>query len=391
MTYIPNNAVSTAVNTDPAGRTRVSQLTTLFDGKTINSDDLNIWENAGTGTITFTNNLAAMSVTAGQYAIRQSRMVNHYFSGKPTVVEATFDTFGTAVDVTKRVGYFSSTTVAPYNSTFDGFFIENVNGTISFKAYNAGTETMNTPLTSWTNYSEISLYDWDDFTVVMFDFLWLGGTEVRIFLKHPTKGFVHAHTEPWAGDGNMGTFIRSPNQFVRYDLVSSTGVGSMNAICSQVASEGSINSSGKSASVFNTTAITTNTVGTIYAIKSVRKVAGHRLCPIQVLSASITNSGTSDLGQFFVIVNPTLSAAISYTANSRFEEGTPTTQTITAGTGRIIACGPASNTGALNDLDDNVLSYIGMDLDATSDEIVLAYMPTTANQSVFGSITIKEY
>ena len=41
---------------DAGGRTRVSQLTTLLDGKILGADDTDLFENVGTGTFTFQNN-----------------------------------------------------------------------------------------------------------------------------------------------------------------------------------------------------------------------------------------------------------------------------------------------------------------------------------------------
>ena len=72
MTYIPENINRTAINTDAGGRIRSSALTTLFDGKTLDTDNPLLWENVGTGTFNFNLNKMDMSVTSGQYCIRQS-------------------------------------------------------------------------------------------------------------------------------------------------------------------------------------------------------------------------------------------------------------------------------------------------------------------------------
>jgi len=54
---------------DAGGRTRVSQITTLLDGKTLGIDDTDLFENVGTGSASFANNKVNLSVTAGQYII----------------------------------------------------------------------------------------------------------------------------------------------------------------------------------------------------------------------------------------------------------------------------------------------------------------------------------
>lgn len=93
---VTNASLSTTpyeIGGDAGGRTRVSQLTTLYDGKKLNADEAYRWTSVGTGTVTFSQNKAVMDVTAGQYAVRQSPHWNPYFSGKPQFIEATFDNF----------------------------------------------------------------------------------------------------------------------------------------------------------------------------------------------------------------------------------------------------------------------------------------------------------
>lgn len=388
MTYIPDRK-NQEFNTDAGGRTRVSQITTLFDGKTLGADDPFLWENVGTGTGTWANNKYSMSVTSGQYRIRRGRHVIPYFSGKSELIETTFDGFQTQANTTKRVGYFSSNAIAPYDTSLDGFFVENDGTTIRLKAYRFGTETINVPWTSWDAYSEISGYDWSLFTIVVFDFLWLGGSELNVYLKDPINGgFIRVHRHEWAGTGD-DTFIGSPNHSVRYEMRSSTGTGSFRPICAQSSTEGSISEAGEKLSIINLSAITTNTVGTIYALKGLKKTATYRDTKVSITGISVANTGTADAGILMLLLNPTLSAAITYTNNSRISEGTPTNQTVTS-TGRVLLAVPATAIGTASQLDDNYLASVGMGIDNTSDELVLAYMPVTTNQSVYGIITVKE-
>lgn len=381
--YPPNKEI----NTDAGGRTRVSTLTTLFDGKTLNSDDTLSWETVGTGSSALSGNKVTLAVTAGQYRIRRSRRYLPYYSGKSQIIETTFDGFDSVTGLVERVGYFSSVGTGDYSTALDGFFIENNAGTVSLKAYRLGTLTADVPFTSWDNYQQLSSYDWSKFSVVVFDYLWLGGTELRVFLK-TTSGFVLAHTFKWAST-QSDTFIASPNQCVRYEIRSTTGVGSLRTICSAVATEGDTSSASKGTSIYSSSAITTNTVGTIYAIKSLKKIASQRDVAVAIESIGIVNTTGSDQGLILLIVNPTLSAPIAYTDRAKYSEGTPTNQTITAGTGTVIWAEPAGNTAAVAGLDSNLYSAIGMGIDNTSDEYVLAYLPATANQSVFGTMSIR--
>ncbi len=381
--YPPNKEI----NTDAGGRTRVSTLTTLFDGKTLNSDDALSWETVGTGSSAFSGNKVTLSVTAGQYRIRRSRRYLPYYSGKSQIIETTFDGFDTVTGLVERVGYFSSAGTGDYSTVLDGFFIENTEGVVSLKAYRSGTLTADVPFTLWDNYQQLSSYDWSKFSVVVFDYLWLGGTELRVFLK-TTSGFVLAHTFKWAST-QSDTFIGSPNQCVRYEIRSTTGVGSLRTICSAVATEGDISSASKGTSIFNSSAVTTNTVGTIYAVKSLKKLTTQRDVAVAIESIGVVNTTGADQGIILLIVNPTLSAPITYVDKAKYSEGTPTNQTITAGTGTVIWAEPAGNTAAATGLDSNLYSAIGNTIDNTSDEYVLAYLPATANQSVFGTMSIR--
>jgi hypothetical protein len=394
MTYIPDRR-NQEVMGDGAGRQRSSVITTLFDGKTLGADDTNIWSNlsGGTGALSWADNYATMNVTTNNdYVIRRGRHVTPYFSGKSHMVEITMDNFHVQSNVTKRAGYYSSSAVAPHTATFDGFWFENDGSTIRFKVARAGTEVIDVPWTSWDAYSDISSYNWQNFTVLLVDFLWLGGTEFRIFIKDPVGGgFKLVHTEEWAGTA-QDTVMRSPNHSVRYEIRSSGSAGTMRAICSQVASEGAVSEAGKAVSLYNASAITTNVVGTIYALKGVKKTGAFRDTAVRVSDIGVVNTTTTaDSGLVMLILNPTLSAPLTYVSNSRISEGTATTQTVTAGTGRVLYAVPAGTAGAASTLQDNYLCNVGMNIADVSDEMVLAYMPATANQSVFGVMTVKEY
>jgi hypothetical protein len=123
----------------------------------------------------------------------------------------------------------------------------------------------------------------------------------------------------------------------------------------------------------------------------VKKTAAFRETAVSVTAAAVANIATSDVGMLMVILNPTLSAPLTYANNSRVSEGTATNQTVTAGTGRVLSAVPAGTTGAGFNLNDSILLNIGMSAADVSDEIVLAYMSTSANQSVYGALTVKEF
>lgn len=392
--YTSNSGISTSnINTtsfgyDAGGRTRISQITTLFDGKNLGIDDTLAFENVGTGTATFSNNKTNLTVTSGQYEIRQTKRFFPYFSGKGQLVEQTFDNFQTEVNVIKRAGYFSTSAIAPYTANTDGFYIEDDGTKKVLKIFRNGTETASINFTAMDNYSAISSYDWSKFTVIAFDFLWLGGAILRFWVK-TSSGFTLIHSVNYSGT-SVDTFTLSPNQPLRYEIRSSTGTGSLRYICSQVATEGSINESGKPLVIFNTTSITCNVVGTIYALKSIKKQSAYRDTAIQIVNVAVGITATTDAGLVMLFINPTLSAPITYANKEKIQEGTATNQTITVNTGRLIACFPISASGTDNSMKDNYYSFLSGLINNTMDEYVLAYMPTTNNQTVNGIISIKE-
>lgn len=382
------------ISVDAGGFLRVAQQTTLADLKILNHDKPDIWENAGTGTGTFVTNKFNMNVTSGQWYVRQTKRRYAYFSGKSQRVEQTFDGFGINANVTKRVGYFSSNAVSPFNSSYDGFWLENNGISIVLKCARLGVETLSVDITDWSGYAQLAEYQnlstWNNFTVIEWKFLWLGGAVLVLSIKN-SRGFVEAHRFNYSGT-SMDTFITSPCQPVRYEIRSTTGSGNFRYVCSQVASEGSIEESGSGLSVFNATSINTNTIGTIYALIGVRKSTTYRDNAVLITSVNVANTASTDAGILMLIVNPTLSGALTYTATSEIEVAYATNQTITANTGRVIAAVPIANSAGGTDLmKNNFLGWLSSTLDNTHDQYVLAYRPTTTNQSVNGVISLKEF
>lgn len=379
-----------AMGMDLSGRSRVSQLLTLFDGKALNADDTLKWHTAGSGTLTFSGNRPSMAVTAGQYLVRQARQWCPYYSGKPQLTETTTFDFHNEVGVVKRTGYFSSNAVAPYDADFDGWYIEADGSTHRLVTWRAGTKTHDIPLAEWDSADLLTSYDWSKFTVGEVDFLWLGGAGLRLFFVVDGVFRVLHTIDDHAGYAD-GLIFKSPQQPVRHEIRSSTGSGTFIPQCSQVATEGTQSEQGEELSVYSAS-ITCNTVGTIYALAGVRKAAGYRDHHVEIdrIAASII-SATVDSGVLLLVRNPTLSAPLTWAANSRIEAGTATTQTLTAGTGRVIAAQPMNTNADGATSPRAALRALTIGMDNTADQYVLAYQPTTTNQNVVGSISLIEY
>lgn len=378
---------------DAGGRTRVSQMTTLFDGKILGGDDVHVFENTGDGTAVYTDNKMTLSATSGKYIIRQSRRVLPYFSGKVQLVEATCDGFHSEAGVTKRVGYFTSSAVAPYTANLDGFFIEDDGTKKTLFIYRKGTVTAQVLFTAMDNYTLVSGYNWQNFTVMAFDFLWLGGAILRFWLK-TDLGFVLVHTVNYSGTA-QNTFTLSPNQTLRYEVRGLLAAGSLRYICSQVSTEGSIDESGCTMSIYNATPVTTNVIGTIYALKGLKKQVAFRDTAVQIIDIAVSNTASSDAGIIMLLWNPTLSAPLTYVNNDKIQDGSPAvpaTPPTVSSVGRVVAALPISTAGGSSSImKQSFMSFLSQSITDTMDEYVLAYMPITNNQSVAGVITIKDY
>lgn len=390
------------ISMDASARMRVSQSTTLHDGKVINSDNTFLFCSGGTGTHTWTGNTVQMGVTAGQYVVRQTKRFSSYSSGKSQQIECTFNNFQIETGTTKKVGYFSSSASAPYTGQTDGFYLENDGTTIRLKSEDLGTITLDVPMSGWTGYDLISSYDWSKFTVISFDFIWLGGALLRFFMDVPDIGLTLIHEHIFAGELTT-PFIHSPNQPIRYTLRSTTGSGSLTYICSQVSTEGSIDESGFNHEIHSrlTAAIPSNTVATIgtsYPLLGVRKKTANRDNSIKVTGADIFCSSANDILHWSLQLNPTLSAPLSWSATTNgVEIGYPGASaaislTVTANGRELTGGFTTQNQVIAGDLfSKDFFSYLGCDLNNVMDELVLVITPITSNITLNGLIKLKEY
>lgn len=374
-----------------SGALMVAEPTIVFDGKTLGADDTDfLWQNEGTGTFTWANNMCAMSVTAGQRCIRQSRRFMPYISGYPQFIELTFDNLNIEADVVKRAGYFSSSAVAPHSANYDGSALEMDGTTYRIKSWNDGTETSNRAFTSWKNYTLLSAYNFDNFTAVAKTFLWLGGAYHATWICVDTLGWVLADYIPFVGN-NKGTLFKSPSQPVRYEIISSTGTGDMRAICSQVSVMGSnIANSGYNIIPKNEAAIACNAIGTIYALQGFKKNVTYRDIAVKLIEIGCINAATTDTGWLMLIRNPTLSAPLTYNPFEKIDRAIATTQTITAGTGTIVAIQPV-NVSIKGGQEDNYRAWFTQTITNTFDEYVLCYQPASVNQDIRAFSVLKQY
>lgn len=382
----------TSISYDAGARQRVSQLTTLGDYKILNADRTLLLETTGTGTGAFSNNKYTMTVANGEYLVRQTKKYHPYFSGKSQIVEFTFENFHVQANVIKRIGYFSSNAVAPYDSDYDGIYLENDGTNIRFRITHAGTTVLNVTQANW-NVNTLNGHDWSLFNVVLIDFLWLGGAVVRLYVK-TASGFQLCHVYSHAS-AFSDTMTHSSNQPIRYEIRGNGAGGTMTYICSQVSTEGSIDEAGIIYSIAHSSSgITLNNIGTTYPLLGIRKRSTHRDVPLSIMNFKVLTASNNDQLKLWLLLNPTLSAPLTYNAtpySSEYGIGNGTITVSSVGLPLLIGFSTQNTTIEVQKLTANFLSWLGSTLNNTMDEIVLAGTPITATITTHSCITIKEF
>lgn len=395
------------ISLDASARVRTSEPQTLGDYKTLGADDLFLLENttlnAGAGSTTgvWANNKFYMEMIGaenGSYSIRRSRIYHNYFSGKPSQIEVTFENFHPQVNIIKRAGYFSSNATTPYASSYDGFWLESSEGQVYLKVANMGTLVHSVPQTEW-NINTLKDHDWSKFNVIMFDFLWLGGAVLRVFVTTAT-GFKHVHTYIHASIGS-DVMIRSPNQPIRWEMRATGGAtGTFTPICAQYSTEGEKGTGGKPVVVRNNgtnfAGVTAALVGTTYTLIAVRKNLAFRDKYIKYIDYNMLVT-TADQLEVTVIKNPTFGGtALSFgaLAGTALDVATPVgalASTVTGG--RVIGVGNATQNALVPPPTsfDDYLSYLGSEINNTSDVIALCVTPLSAGVTLRGALRLREF
>lgn len=404
MSYIYNNEIkySDSPNLDAFGRLRTSNITSLLEYKhTFHKLPLVICEATG-GTITSTfdhlNSQVVMTTSANNsYVIRQGKTVAIYQPGKSQLVEATFGNFQIEANVIKRVGAFSTTTVAPYNSVLDGFVLESngITNQISFQIWQSGTTTFSAATTSWlTDDYDVTNIDWSKGQLMMIDYQWLGIGRVRfsLFIDGVPRKFV-AYS---AGNNINHVYMSNPNQPIRYEIRQlGAGSGQFNMICSQVSMEGSINSTQRTLGLmaFNTQNLAT--AGIKYPLVGYR--IGSDLENVTIILDQIQsiNATTPSKSDYYLTVefNPTLSITPSFSGVTltpiEYALGggaTVTTSGFVLAT--FLGTGGAAQVDSVN-FKDNMIRP-GVNIDGTRDEIWIC-ASSVGNNQVFRSAINLSY
>lgn len=384
------------VNLDAGGRLRVSNLTSCGEYKILNNTFPSVLlEETGTGTFTNNTNRVTMSVTSGQYSIITSKKYHPYFNGKSQLVELTIAGFGAATNVEKSIGYISSNSAATFNSSLDGFrLFKDTSDVYYFQVWRNGTNTINVARSSWfdkldgTGPSGMTI-NWSNFNVFMWDFLYLGGTALRLFVMY-NGSWQLVHQYNYANSDTAPIFL-SPNKPIRYEIRSTTGSGNMDFICGAVFSEGDVSKGTTTAIEGLDAGITPLLTGNAYALCGVRKSQTFRDIFAFVNSFEGIVS-TNDFVNLELRLNPTVAGTFTYSAisNTSLESATGAiTNTVTGGI-------DVANTYMSLNMNNakqvhSLFSELNSSLTNTMDAIVLCATPILAstNIRVTGSMQVE--
>jgi hypothetical protein len=223
MAYIFNNSVkySDSPNLDAFGRLRTAAVTNLLDIKHVyDKNPLQVNEvTAGTATSVFSQQYARVRMSTlanNDLVIRQTKTHPIYQPGKSQLFEASFSNFQIEPNVIKRVGGFQSTTGSPYNSVFDGFFLESngVTSAVTFNIYLSGSCTYSATTTLWhSSQFDPNNIDWSKSNLMTVDYQWLGVGRMRFGMVLSGQTFYFLD---YTAANNIPTvYMSSPNQPIR--------------------------------------------------------------------------------------------------------------------------------------------------------------------------------
>tara|TARA_R110001606_G_scaffold47972_4_gene122083 strand:- start:498 stop:2018 length:1521 start_codon:yes stop_codon:yes gene_type:complete len=385
--------------TDAFGRLRVSHFNTQFDAKQIH-DNLPLFidqELIGTATSVHstTNAQSVLSTTtSSDAAILQTKQRFNYSTGKSQLMFWTFNGFDNETDVTKRIGYFTTNTTTPFNSTLDGLFIQSNGTSLSVQCHRSGTQTASVDRASWddpldgTGASGIT-HDFDNNTILAVDFEWLGVGQVSFYVVK-NRVLIPFHYIDFTD--TIGVYMSSPNQPMRWEIrQNSTEGGSMNVICSTVGSEGSINKLGKVTGIDDDgTHLDANSTSNWYAAIGIRLQTAKVDTLVDIIGGYLM-SDTNDNFIFRVEINPTIAGTFTYTsiANSALEYALGATANTISAHGYIIGVGGGdSNTTQQIDIENAI--RLGANLDGTLDEVVVLVKPLSSHLDIYRGITFRE-
>jgi len=387
-------------NIDAFDRLRVSEVTSLLDIKLLNDDDPLFIDTElfGTATSVYNTNEASVTMSTladGDWAIRQTFQRTNYQSGKSQLIFMTAYNFQPETNITKRLGYYSSSTAEPHTQDLDGLWVESSGGDVSINIYRSGIQTEKTTQLNWnidkldgTGPSGINI-DWSKNQIFIKDFEWLGVGRVRWGIV--VDGMIHYFHQSVHANITSKVYMSSPNQPLRWEIrQNGAGSGNMTHICASVNSEGSLNVLGTERS-FNTgnTKLSANSSGTRYALMGLRLDNGRPNIIIDILSLSVLVS-TADNFLWELYLNPDVTGVFTWNnINDSTAQIALGTNTNIVSNGTLITSGYGTKESSFATQIKTALK-LGSNIDARVDEFVVTITPLSNNLSAYGAMTFRE-
>lgn len=405
---------SRVINTDAKGRTRAAIPFKWIDTKANNKElDDFFWTEAafGTGSGAFDASKSSYMSSApanGDGFVRQVKTPAPYSTSSSQLIEFSIIGFGLEAGGEKRIGYYTSSIISPFNTAYDGimFIADGITGEHRLEVHHNGTTVISLPRnsTNWLDPLDGSgpsgvTIDFNNLNVFAMELagissnsltmsVFIGGAEI-VFLQ-----YNHTNTTD-------NVMFAHPQKPLRYELRNTSGSQTMWFESGQVSNEGnlgidripeSINAGSLAADD-----IDANVIGTTYAIIGIRLKPDFMFSVVSPVGATLY-AGTGDEYRFEGALNPVVANSGSLVWNSsptgNFEWATgdivnsPSNTTITGG--RIIFSQHGSGDAAILG-NFPLLFRAGSELDGTIDELWLMVTPidSGAGLDIFAAVNIE--
>lgn len=389
------NATLNEEQLDAAGFLPVSQRT-IIGNYVQDKDNLPLLiDRDGTGSQVWANGVTTMTVAAGQYAIAQTRICHPYVSSHPSVYDATFARFELETNTRKEIFFGRRLTVSPYGYR-DGILLvaDGVAGTHKIIIIKGGTVLETIDRASWddpltgSGRSKIN-YDFTNFTFFQVDFLYLGGTGIRFYLRYGSR-MILFHTYKHAGF-KASTFVNSPYFKISWKIESTTGTGTFLQVCASFSILGGNEIVGKEIAIDNgSTWVNANAIGTEYLMLAIRLQAAKTNAYI-LPSAISTLSATNDNYMIRLHMNPTIAGALAYNAipntSAEYAVGS-TANTVTFTNAPLASYYAVQSQEQL--IQRAFLAALGSNLTGAADVLALSTVPLGANLDLFAALNLIE-
>ena len=407
-------SVITGANYDNFNRERVGIPTPLVDIKLsagFPTDLLSTYLNA-TGVIIQNpaTDVVELSVTTtNDHVICQTFQRFLYRTGQAQEIYKTGSRFEPETNVIKRTGYYSAAFNDYTDDYLDGLFFESSNGDVSVNIWFFGTEIESTPSSSWNRCinlpdnvvnkittSEISAIDWSKDQLVRISFGWLGvaGVIWEVYVHGVWKALHFSRH-----DNILQTaYMRFANQPLRWEIKSTGGAGQMNFICSNVISNGTIQSLGRSKGIdrgsnYQNANNKANTYANIGIALDETKPESFRNTVINMTTASVLGITSNDafVWRLYKLAAGDISGTIlswNSLTNSAIKYFYGQDDNIITG-GEVMATGYVSQRESSQPTIDSLIKP-GVSLNGTPEIYVIGIQPISSNLDVLASINWHE-